>query len=151
MQFNKGHIPASDIGKLVYEEDDVQFFQRCSLRLNGPPPAPLEPGIQRTAPENVALPDTFYDRELGLGSNTATLHPTIVKILKKIEDRTFVGSARQYDVFKTFDRDRDGYVSATDFTEHVKQMSVLNDKELGCLLDYVDPERKGSLSFAEFS
>lgn len=29
MQFNKNQIPTKEVGRIVYEEGDVQFFERC--------------------------------------------------------------------------------------------------------------------------
>ncbi len=39
MQFNDNRIPPQEVSRIIYDEDDTQFFLRCSLRNKGPAPA----------------------------------------------------------------------------------------------------------------
>ena len=39
MKYNNQSIPTGDVGRYIYEEDDIKFFERCSLRTNGPGPS----------------------------------------------------------------------------------------------------------------
>lgn len=39
-------------------------------------------------------PETFYNRSLGLASSAPQLSTKMVSILAKLEDRTFLGSAK---------------------------------------------------------
>jgi hypothetical protein len=80
-------------------------------------------------PESVPT-QTFYNRDLGLGTTAASLPPKLVSILQKVEDHTFRASARQYDTFKAFDHDHDGYVSQQDFVNHITQMEILTNPEM---------------------
>lgn len=51
---------------------------------------------------------TSYWRQSGFNSS---LSVDVKSVLKKFEDQVFCGTKRAYDVYKSFDTDKDGYVS----------------------------------------
>ncbi|EAR93445.2 EF hand protein (macronuclear) [Tetrahymena thermophila SB210] len=75
----------------------------------------------------------------------------IKSVLKKVEDKLFLGDSRAYQVFKTFDLDKDGYVKKDELNEKLSQMSILNPEEQKIFNKYVDPNNQGYLNFSQFN
>ncbi|KAL4512930.1 hypothetical protein ABPG72_017615 [Tetrahymena utriculariae] len=75
----------------------------------------------------------------------------IKNVLKKVEDKLFLGDSRAYQVFKTFDLDKDGYVKKDELNEKLSQMSILNPEEQKIFNKYVDPNNQGYFNFSQFN
>lgn len=53
------------------------------------------------------------------------IHTNRVKdMMRKLEDSAFEGKTKQFQVFRTFDKDSDGYISYKDFEERVKEAKI---------------------------
>ena len=47
------------------------------------------------------------------------------EIIRKVEDRVFLGTTNSYNVYKEFDIDKDGYISEKDLINKSDQMNIL--------------------------
>jgi len=87
----------------------------------------------------------------------------INEILKKIDDRIFIGRKKAYDLYKMFDVDQDGkeavymfditflgFISRQDFSKKANEMSLIPKEDIPVLLDYLDSTNKGYVNFKEF-
>jgi len=61
-------------------------------------------------------------------------------IIRKVEDKVFLGTINCYNIFKDFDIDKDGFVSQKDLEIKIKELNVLNQEELPLFINYVDTD-----------
>ena len=59
------------------------------------------------------------------------------EIIRKVEDRIFLGTTNSYNVYKEFDIDKDGYISEKDLVNKIDHLNILNKEELPLFLNYV--------------
>ena len=81
------------------------------------------------------------------------MHNIRVKSLaQEIENKVFEGPLRQFQVFKKFDRDNDGFVSYSDFEEALFEMRIEADrKDIAAVLSLIDTNQKGFVDYKTFS
>lgn len=77
-------------------------------------------------------------------------HPTIIQTLQKLDDFIFLEGGSHFKVFKSFDMDKDSFISTQDIMAKVKKEHILTEKEEKSFIDYIDPQKKGFVTFAEF-
>jgi Ca2+-binding EF-hand superfamily protein len=64
----------------------------------------------------------------------------------------FAGRFQQFGVYKAFDMDNDGYVSATDLSQALTKFKIPhNSGELKQLMTFLDSNHNGFVDFVEFS
>lgn len=74
------------------------------------------------------------------------------ELLKRIDDHIFLGEGKFLNLFKKFDKDSDGYVSRTDLEKHLRDRNLVHsEEELAHIMNYVDKEKKGFLTFRDFN
>ena len=149
--YNKhGETNLKEIPTLIYEEEDRDYYKKLGYRCNGPPPS-----LQNK--KNDEFFDAYKEIEPVANQTNVEFHhksstnKNLDKILKKIEDRFFIGSTTALNVFRIFDSDNDGYVSQDNLIKKIKELSLINNDEIPYFLNYLDPQQKGFLDFHEFS
>ena len=69
-----------------------------------------------------------------------------------MEDKTFLGKTKMYQLFRKYDQDGDGFISYADFQARLKQMKIeATQPELNAIMKLVDQNNQGYLTFTEFS
>lgn len=71
-------------------------------------------------------------------------------ILDKFDSLFFARQASAYKTFKSFDLDKDGFISREDFSKKLGSLAFLNQNEINSFVDYVDKDKKGYVDFKEF-
>ncbi|CAD8080654.1 unnamed protein product [Paramecium primaurelia] len=149
IQYNNLQVPKDMVGFYIYEEGDDDFYERCSQKRKGP--APLNKAEELSIPPQDTQKSSFYDPGFGLSSLSNKFSPEMGQMLQKVEQCIFKASARQYDIFNSFDKDKDGYISHEDLKKKLQELHILSNNEEQLLIHYLDPEKKGSVNFQEFS
>lgn len=105
--------------------------------------------------KNANFPDPkFFPTNMKFGeykSWTNQSHSDIRNVLQKMDDFLFFGRTKYYEIFRSFDVDKDSYISTNDLIEKIKDHHLLTNKEQKVLVDFLDPEHKGFLNFKEFN
>jgi Ca2+-binding EF-hand superfamily protein len=127
--FNKdGVTPIDEVANNIFMEDTKADFELCK--------------IKRAVPPN-------------RDPSTAEYKPStnIKKLLLKIEDKFFnYGSHKSNDVFKSFDQDRDGFVTEEDVEKTLAYYQIMHSKsDVKELMALLDEEKKGYVTFNEFN
>lgn len=75
------------------------------------------------------------------------------ELLSEIEDKSFAGKPKLFEVFRRFDQDGDGFVSYKDFETTLLKNKVRASKaEVSALMrHFLDGEGNGYIGFSEFS
>jgi len=73
----------------------------------------------------------------------------VKKLSEKVVTKIFTDRKNNYTIFKSFDRDNDGFVSHKDFVDKVKSMEVegVTDKNALALAKHLDPDGNGFIEF----
>lgn len=112
--FNQqGDTNLHEVARLIYEEEESEFFHKINFKKKGPGPrrefaSPLEDEI-----EEIGMEKTLGSPVAGVLpviNGNQKENPNLDKLLQKIDDTFFVGSKKAYEVFKSFDTDKDGNV-----------------------------------------
>jgi len=149
--FNQqGDTNLHEVARMIYEEEESEFFHKINFKKKGP--GPRREFANPLNEEEAEMPN---NNTLGSPASSSLL-PTLNnvnldKLLQKIDDTFFVGSKKSYDVFKSFDSDKDGYISRKDLMNKIQDMAIMSKAEAQVVLDYVDPQNKGYVNFQEFS
>jgi hypothetical protein len=124
---------------------------RVQKREHGPPPglaAGSAPDLRLDSGEKRdALSDFFVKSKYPMKEGD----PNLNDILRRVEQRVFLGTTKAYSAFKLFDADHDGYVSTADMRRKLGEMCILNPKEEEVFMNYLDPNKKGYVDFKDFS
>jgi Ca2+-binding EF-hand superfamily protein len=68
-----------------------------------------------------------------------------------MEDKVFNGKVKLFQVFRQFDKDKDGYISYDDFGQCLESIKVHADqKEVSSMLKLIDKDNQGYLTFTQF-
>jgi len=81
-------------------------------------------------------------------------HSTRAKeIIQELEEKVYDGhKQRQYDIYRSFDVDNDGFVSRKDLKNRIRRLNInASHDELSTVCDILDPDRNGYMDFKEFS
>jgi hypothetical protein len=79
--------------------------------------------------------------------------PKIRSLLNQIETKAFNGPMNSFEVFRSFDHDKDGYITKDDFVRHVqgKLRITAPEKEIADLFQAIDKNSNGYFEFKEFT
>ena len=68
-----------------------------------------------------------------------------------MEDKVFNGKVKLFQVFRQFDKDKDGYISYDDFHQCLQSIKVAADgKEVASMMKLIDTANQGYLTFTQF-
>lgn len=127
--YNKdGVTPVEEVAKNIFMEDTKASFELHRFKRSVPP---IRPAHEFDVNE--------VDR--------------VKRILKNIEDKFFTqGPQKANEIFKKFDRDRDGYVTEEDLAKALEVNQVLHEPEdVRCLMAFLDSNKNGFVTFSEFN
>ncbi len=69
-----------------------------------------------------------------------------------MEEKVFQGPVKIFNIFKSFDKDGDGFVSYADFQDQLNALQVsASNKQVAAIMKYLDKDNKGYLDFRSFS
>ena len=72
-------------------------------------------------------------------------------LLNQMEDKVFNGKVKLFQVFRQFDKDKDGYISYDDFHQCLNSIKVHADpKEVSSMMKLIDSGNQGYLTFTQF-
>ena len=130
-----GSTNADQVAPLVFTDENY-LATKMNHRVRGNPPPVEANGDIDT--ENLTKEEVHNKR--------------VKSLAQQIENRVFDGPTRQFQVFKKFDKDNDGFVSYADFEEALHDMKIDADKkEVAALVSLIDPHKKGYVDYATFS
>lgn len=127
--YNKdGVTPIEEVAKNIYMEDTKASYELHKIKRAVPP-----------IRENIE-----FKAERGEG---------VKRILKCIEEKFFdQGSQRANDIFKKFDRDRDGYITLEDLEKALVINQIVHEPEdVDDFMAFLDSEQKGYIQFKDFA
>lgn len=135
-----GGTDLKSVAPIVFEKDATKLTTRLngSFRAN-PPPVWTNEGIPDAAVLNNGAADEGQARRLR-------------NLLREIEDKTFEGKFRMYDVFKKIDSDKDGFISYKDFENHLNKTKVSASSEdvASLMKNVLDRDGDGYIDFKTF-
>ena len=108
--FNQqGDTNLHEVARLIYEEEESEFFHKINFKKKGPGPRrefahPIEVEEDEVMEKTLGSPVSGVLPSINQNQNA-----NLDKLLQKIDDTFFVGSKKAYDVFKSFDTDKDGW------------------------------------------
>lgn len=143
-RFHKEFMSEGKQSNTVLTEEDVHPFNLNKSQMEG------DSGNKNL----VTVQSMPFKASQGNFRKSSSLHcmdPDIKRLIEKFENRVFVGSTKAYQVFQKFDQDKDGFVSQNDFVNKIREMAILEEREIKPFLDYLDPQSKGYVNFREFS
>ena len=124
----------NNIATIVFWDDTQISVKIYSLQRPIPPPANVS---INTIPEK--LPNEIPNSRMR-------------EIIKDLQEKSFANKKHIYEVFKDYDRDKDGYVSYTDMKEQFKNLSInATDEEINKFIELADPNNNGYFNFTKFS
>ena len=130
-----GATNIDDVAKTVFTRDDLIQNKLAERKWANPPPEEVNKNI---------ITDDIKDEDMHCHK--------IKNLLSEIEDKVFVGKVKQYQVFKLFDKDGDGYVSYDDFEKCLNSLKIQASREdVAVVMKLLDKEGKGYLPFNDFS
>ncbi|CAD8050205.1 unnamed protein product [Paramecium sonneborni] len=145
-----------EVIRILFNETDQEFYDRVQLRQKGPAPpekvSKIDQPLQSIENKEQDLDKQiqFYNQDAGMTWYVPNQSKELSDILMKVENNLFNKTERAYKLFKDFDKDKDGYISQQDMKQKLEEMNILNGKEIGVLINYVDPTNKGYATFSEF-
>ena len=76
--------------------------------------------------ERAVAPPTYINEDFeNLEVNQDDIHTNRIKdMMRSLEDHAFEGKHKQFQVFRSFDKDGDGYISYKDFEERVREAKI---------------------------
>ena len=123
-----GVTPVEEVAKNIFMEDTKASFELHQIKRSVPPVR--EPGelLQESCPR-------------------------IKQLLEKIEEKFYnQGSHAAIKIFKKFDTDRDGYVTEEDLQTALTIHQIVHDsKDVKDLMGFLDSDKKGYVTFAQFN
>lgn len=142
----KANINPQDISDVLYDENDKDFMMRVQKRPKGPPIT-----YKREDLEEIVLDQEDQRLKRLMVDPTKQQDANLHNVLSKLDDRLFVDELNHFEKYNSFDIDKDGYVSTNDIKRKINSMNLLNPKELDLLVDYLDENQKGCVSFKDFN
>jgi len=103
--------------------------------------------------DRAVAPPSYINEDLeNIEVSQEDIHTNKIKdMMRSLEDHAFEGKNKQFQVFRSFDKDGDGYISYKDFEERVKEAKIhASKKELACMLKMLDKDNKGYIDFKSF-
>ena len=127
--YNKDGVTlVEDIVKNIFMEDTKASFELHQIKRSVPP-------IREA---NELIPESCTD---------------VKRILQSIEEKFYdQGSQKATNIFKKFDRDRDGYVTQEDMEKALDLYQIVhNPEDVKNLMAFLDTNKNGYITFKEFS
>jgi len=81
--------------------------------------------------------------------DSAEDHRILKQAIEKFDNAVFDGTSA-LKVYRSFDRDQDGFVSHNDMRNKIVSRNILSKKETDLLINYADSQNKGYLEFSDF-
>lgn len=127
--YNKdGVTPVEEVAKNIFMEDTKASFELHKYKRSVPPIRPAH---------------EFSANEV----------ENVKKILKNIEDKFYTqGSQKANEIFKKFDRDRDGYITEEDLAKALEINQIVHEPgDVQRLMAFLDSNKNGFVTFSEFN